>query len=462
MLRAPDATRPLDDDEHVRESEDLQPVEPPVTRQTSILPRGPLGPSAPRDGAASRVGTMLGPYRLLALIGAGGMGCVFRAEHTLLGRTVAIKVLTPPPSGHDPELVARFFQEARIVNRVRHPRIVDVTDLVELGDGTCFIVMELLAGRSLAELLRLGRLGEDRVVAIVDQVADALAAVHAIGVVHRDLKPQNIFVCDDGNVKLLDFGIAKLARSAEGSSIDTASGSLIGTPAYMSPEQVEGGEVDGRSDIYSLGVMLYQLLFGELPFTARNAREYAFKHLVATPPPASRPDGDRVRPELAALVDRCLRKRPAERYASVAELRAALHATPRPPRRRRWPWLAAAAATLAATATATALLLQPSPSPLPTPSPTPTPTPTPTPSPSPPPSPSPSPSPPPSPSPLSAAQPAPDPAPRRRAARKRPPRTLERSLQKPPTTDASPATPAAPPAADPLIPAGATLDPFER
>ncbi|TMQ21290.1 MAG: hypothetical protein E6J90_14400, partial [Deltaproteobacteria bacterium] len=215
----------------------------PVTRVESPVARGRTSAPAPRpapsgsrrDDPEQYVDAVLGSYRVLALLGKGGMGTVFRAEHVKLGREVALKVLRNDYASRR-DAVARFFQEARTVNRVRHRNIVDVTDFVELDDGTTYIVMELLTGTSLGAWAQDG-VEAPRALAVLVQICDGLAAAHDVGVVHRDLKPDNVMVVptSDGAdlVKLLDFGVAKLVnREDEDVGIQTAAGSVIGTPAY--------------------------------------------------------------------------------------------------------------------------------------------------------------------------------------------------------------------------------------
>jgi serine/threonine-protein kinase len=302
------------------------------------------------------VGTTLGSYRLLSILGEGGMGRVYLAEHTKLGRRVALKLLRAEQASRK-NAVTRFFQEARVVNRVRHRNIVDIPDLVELDDGTVFIVMEQLQGRSLRELLRGdGAPAVGLAIEIGVQVCRALEAAHAVGVLHRDLKPANVHIADDRTgdawVKLLDFGIAKLSEPeqepAGGVTAPdiTGEGAIIGTPIYMSPEQATASPVDPRTDIYSLGIILYEMVAGHPPFTGATMPELVWAHCSQSPPPFVVP----VPPELESLIRRCLAKRPQERPASATAVREALLAIDaRPPRRARWkPALAVALAALVA------------------------------------------------------------------------------------------------------------------
>jgi serine/threonine protein kinase len=294
-------------------------------------------PSRPSSRPASRrrseapdkeLGEVLGSYRLVELLGKGGMGYVYRAEHTRLGREVALKLLRGDYASRR-DAVSRFFQEARTVNRVRHRNIVDVTDFVELDDGTTYIIMELLTGPSLGAWSK-QRPPLPRALAVLVQICDGLDAAHQVGVVHRDLKPDNVIVVpgDGGGelVKLLDFGVAKLLnREDEDVGFETAAGSVIGTPAYMSPEQAGGMAVDGRSDIYSLGALMYDMFCGQPMFRGRAFGEFVRKHLTEAPvPPRQTPGGAQLDPALEAVILRCLEKDPAQRYASILELRAAL------------------------------------------------------------------------------------------------------------------------------------------
>jgi serine/threonine-protein kinase len=284
------------------------------------------------DRAEDLVGKVLGSYKVQKVIGKGGMGRVYRAEHVKLGRQVALKLLKPEYAVKR-DAVARFFGEAKAVNKIRHRNIVDITDFVEADDGTTFIIMELLEGHSLGRILRDGGpMAEARALSVLAQVGDALAAAHAVGIIHRDLKPDNVFVCPDdlgGEVaKLLDFGVAKLLI-AEGSTSElgwqTAAGSVVGTPTYMSPEQAGGLEIDGRSDVYSLGAIMYEIFTGQPPFKARSFGEFVLKHINEPPvPPRRTPGGADMRPTLEAICLKCLAKRPDERFSSAAELRDAL------------------------------------------------------------------------------------------------------------------------------------------
>ncbi|HEU0030977.1 MAG TPA: serine/threonine-protein kinase [Kofleriaceae bacterium] len=302
------------------------PAAPAVMRPSAGRP--PPIPPKSSDDPDQRVNHVLGSYRILELLGKGGMGYVYRAEHVKLGREVALKLLRSDYAKRR-DSVARFFQEARTVNRVRHRNIVDVTDFVELDDGTTFIIMEFLRGQSLGKWARSG-VDMPRALAVLVQICDGLGAAHHVGVVHRDLKPDNVIVVptSDGAelVKLLDFGVAKLLnRDDEDVGFQTAAGSVIGTPAYMSPEQAGGMVIDARSDIYSLGAIIYELFCGQPMFRGRSFGEYVRKHLTELPiPPRATANGQQIDPRLEALILRCIEKDPARRFQDILELRDAL------------------------------------------------------------------------------------------------------------------------------------------
>ncbi|MEJ7597816.1 MAG: serine/threonine-protein kinase, partial [Kofleriaceae bacterium] len=242
------------------------------------------------DSDELAVGTVLGSYRILELIGEGGMGWIYVAEHVRLGRRVALKVLRQQYAVH-PVAVARFFAEARAVNQISHENIVEITDFFENPGGANYFIMELLRGQDVAHvLMREGALPVSRVVDIARQVASVLAAVHEAKIIHRDLKPDNVFLINRSGtsdfVKLLDFGVAKLSEQQGAyKTKTTAIGSIIGTPEYMSPEQAGGEEVDHRSDIYSLGVIMYEMLTGVSPFRGKSFGEILVKHMTLDPKP---------------------------------------------------------------------------------------------------------------------------------------------------------------------------------
>jgi eukaryotic-like serine/threonine-protein kinase len=260
----------------------------------------------------------LGEYELVREVGRGAMGIVFEAIHRPSGRQVALKLLVFPPLIPDEEregLIARFAREARALASVRHPHVVSVHD-VGIVDGPPFMAMEYLVGMNAREWLhRHGPMPPGDLVRIGCQLCSALEAVHAAGIVHRDVKPDNVVLTEDGSVRLTDFGIARMEVEAS----LTRTGGLIGSPAYMAPEQILGGTVDARSDLFSAGVTLYQLLTGELPFQGTQLMEIA--HRVAYDPPRP-PVG--APPALAAVILRALDKDPDRRFAPADELGSAL------------------------------------------------------------------------------------------------------------------------------------------
>jgi HD-like signal output (HDOD) protein len=277
------------------------------------------------------VGQAVGSYVITSTLGEGGMGKVYLARHTLIGRKAAIKILNPEIA-RDGEAVSRFFTEARLVNDIRHPNIVEVTDFGQFSSFYC-IVMELLEGETLAARLQRTRtLNEATALRIFRQVTSALGAAHDQGMVHRDVKPENIFLRNHPDypdfVKVLDFGIAKLLGGNSLVGHHTKTGTVIGTPAYMSPEQCLGeSSLDLRSDIYSLGVVLYEALTGQQPFVGDTLGRLIVCHVSETPPAPSTLN-PYVSAAMSEVVMRALAKRPKDRYASMKELREALDVTP--------------------------------------------------------------------------------------------------------------------------------------
>jgi len=283
--------------------------------------RGELG-STPGD----LTGTVLGgKYRIGRKIGSGGIGVVYAAEHTTLGHEVAVKVLRGAAAKDGGE-IARLRREAYIQVHIEHPNVVRVLDLDQMPDGSIYVVMERLVGRSLADkLARDGLLAPGFAVPCFIGVCRALAAAHRRGVVHRDLKPGNIFLCEDGSSKVLDFGMSKLA-SAESL---TQTGYTLGTPEYMAPEQCIGATVEPRTDIYALGVLMYEAITGELPIIAQNRRELLDLHQrqIPTSMRVRRPDLP-IPEALDLAVMKCLKKRMNERPRSASELEQLLAAVP--------------------------------------------------------------------------------------------------------------------------------------
>jgi serine/threonine-protein kinase len=409
---------------------------------TSYASTGALA-VAPAEEDELAQGSFAGDYRIENKIGEGGMGTVYAARHPLIGKRAAIKVLRRDLSASQ-IAVDRFVLEAQAVNQIGHPNIVDVFAFGALDDGRNFIAMELLQGESLrARLLRPIQLGE--AVEVIDSVAKALTAAHDAGVVHRDLKPDNIFLVavkdDRPIIKLLDFGLAKLQGPSERGVERTRTGVVMGTPLYLSPEQARGDKIGPTTDIYSLGAVAYEMFTGEVPFTANSAVEIMTKHITDAPRPPQDLAPHLPRP-LAALLVAMLEKDPAQRpslkdvrerlaayRAMISQPAFAIAAQAQRPRRRRGTVIVVAAlATVIGGAIAYVAVesarggggsgsdehhesapVATAPAPTPTPAPTPAPTPTPVPAPT------------PAPTPTPAPAPAPTPAPRPHSPKPPPP-----------------------------------------
>ena len=283
---------------------------------------------AQRAAQQALIGQVLGGrYTITKLLGEGGMGAVFVGEQKLGGtiRKVAIKTLHPHLS-HDPKILARFERECGTIAELQHPNTIQVYDFGKTDNGLLYIAMEFVEGRSVAEILEKdGPMDPPRVLKILEQVCGSLEEAHGRGIVHRDLKPDNIVLCERAGqkdwVEVLDFGIAK--RSSEEDKNEqklTQQGMVLGTPPYMSPEQFTGKPIDARSDIYSLGVMTYEMLTGRLPFTGNTAWEWATQHMTMQPQPfEAQPLGARVPPDMRHAVTKSLAKLPEDRFANVRE-----------------------------------------------------------------------------------------------------------------------------------------------
>jgi len=280
-------------------------------------------PAAARDPLIGA--TVDGRWRIEARLGAGGMGVVYRATHVGLGRAVALKLLDERGAA-SPSAVARFEREARAISRLSDPRIVSILDFGVHGRRP-YIVMELLDGRRLTEELARGPLAPARAAAIVGQILDGLRHAHGKGVIHRDLKPDNVMLADGDRVTILDFGLARIV-SVEEPSISLPA-TVAGTPSYMAPEQCAGRRVDHRADLYAAGVILYTMLVGRKPFVAADTKELFRLHREAPPPsPRRAAPSQRLSEALERVILRALAKEPDARFFHAAEMRAALDATP--------------------------------------------------------------------------------------------------------------------------------------
>jgi serine/threonine-protein kinase len=279
-----------------------------------------------------------GQFRIQQRIGAGGMGSVYKAEQPDMNRHVAVKILHSRYLSR-PDLVSRFRREARAMSHLSHPNTARVFLYGQLEDGACYFVMEYLEGRNLAQTVRNeGPMEPLRAIHIMKQVSGALDEAHRAGIIHRDLKPENIFLTSQGGIedfpKVLDFGLAKVTerQMRPGSMILTREGMVFGTPEFMSPEQAQGKPLEPNSDVYSLGVILYELLTGKLPFDAKQPMEFIQLHVNAKPIPLSeRVPGKTFPPGLEAAVMKTMEKRPADRYTTAQEFADALDLVANPP-----------------------------------------------------------------------------------------------------------------------------------
>ncbi len=296
------------------------------TNSTGTTVSGVAPPDARRATESLSAGDFVRDYVVRRPIASGGGGAVYVCEHRVLGRSAAIKVLHPE-FGDSPEMIQRFVREARAVNQIQHPNIVDIYDFGMLPDGRPFYVMELLEGTSLHDYLRQhGALSPERAADLMEPICAALGAAHDAGFVHRDIKASNVFLLrpdtEQETVKLLDFGIAKLLYPDPSQPALTAAGRRIGTPHAMAPEQIHGGTITVQTDIYALGVLLFQLLTGRYPFIANEGSELERMHLHLPAPEPSQFAA--VPPAVDAVVARCLQKPLAARYESTDALRRAL------------------------------------------------------------------------------------------------------------------------------------------
>ena len=272
-------------------------------------------------------GDRLGPYEVVSPVGAGGMGEVYRCRDTRLGRDVALKVL-PDSVATDPDRLKRFEREARATAAISHPNVITVFD-VGTHDGRAYVVTEVLDGTTLGARLRRGALPVREALSLAAQAARGLAAAHAKGIVHRDLKPENLFLTTTGSLKVLDFGLARLESADHGGTQETTEssptgpGHVIGTVSYMSPEQAKALAVDARSDLFSLGVVLHEMLSGSHPFKRTSSAETLTAILRDEPPDLGTLEGQ-VPGAIGALVRRCLEKRPEDRFQTAGDLALAL------------------------------------------------------------------------------------------------------------------------------------------
>ncbi len=302
--------------------------------------RGPRLTSVGSTTGELASGDLVDHYRIVARLGAGGMGSVYEVTHAALGRTYALKVLHASVVERDANSIERFLREARAAARIRNAFIVDVFDFGYLADGRPYFVMELLPGTSLSDLLDLETLVPQRAVSIASQLCEALAAAHDHGVIHADVTPSNVLLEQEPElkVKLVDFGLAELKDRIDTSA--PASDFVLGTPCYISPEQIRGQPADERSDQYSLGVVLFEMLTGRPPFLDHDVRTLCLKHLRDPVPEMLSPHGP-LPDELTKIVERAMNKSPAQRFPSMRAMRAELDECARLVERRGWRrWLA--------------------------------------------------------------------------------------------------------------------------
>jgi eukaryotic-like serine/threonine-protein kinase len=324
-----------DDDELRREVESLLHAHEQADGFIAGKVAGVVAEMAAQQRNTSFVGRSLGHYQTLSLIGAGGMGEVYLAEDTRLGRKVALKLL-PAAFTQDRERVRRFKQEARAASSLNHPNILTIHEIGEASaaeGGAHYIVSEFVEGATLRSMARSGRLDIGKAKVIAEQVAGALSVAHGAGIVHRDIKPENVMVRPDGLVKVLDFGLAKLTETPEppdseaSTNMSTAPGMVMGTVSYMSPEQARGQKVDHRADIFSLGVVLYEMLAGRRPFEGATMSDVIAALLTAEPPPLRQYRAEATA-ELEQVLGKCLAKAREARYQSAAELIVELKTLP--------------------------------------------------------------------------------------------------------------------------------------